>query len=118
MAKIISFYKNQEDYFIKVKPLPLTGSMVKTLRLACYKQNHHILFGPADIDGSSTALINRGLLKAREVLKNGNWQLTWYVTERAMQLLAEVKMGKRINSASDLCLSNFRIISWFSRGSV
>ncbi|MDQ6763810.1 MAG: hypothetical protein M3015_14440 [Bacteroidota bacterium] len=48
--------------------------MIKTLRLACENQKHDLLFGPKDIDGSSAALIERGLLKVHKVEENGEFQ--------------------------------------------
>ncbi len=53
---------------------PLSKLMIKTLRLACENQKHDLLFGPKDIDGSSAALIERGLLKVHKVEENGEFQ--------------------------------------------
>ena len=62
--------KEQES---RKKSRSLTALMIKTLRLAFEKQKQHLPFGPADIDGSATALIARGLLKTRKVQKDGKW---------------------------------------------
>ncbi len=64
--------------------------MIKALRLACEKQKHNLLFGPKDINGSSAALIERELLKVHKVEENGEFQLTWFVTNMAIDMLAKI----------------------------
>lgn len=63
--------------------------MKKALELAYHKQQSGILFGPKDIKGSVTPLIQRGLITSRINKVNGEIQLTWYVTEQAIQLLED-----------------------------
>ncbi len=107
MGKIISLnniYRKYSKAAVEKKKLrtppneksaPLSDSMIKTLKLACIKQNDHLLFGPADIEGSSAALIERGLLKNHKVIRNGNWERTWYVTKRARILLKKIEKKER-----------------------
>jgi len=64
--------------------------MILTLKSACDKQSKGILFGPQDIKGSVTSLINRGLIARHIVVLKGKRQAGWYVTQQAVTMLAEV----------------------------
>lgn len=87
MAKILSFPKG---HFIKNRQRPLTPLMIDTLKIACYKQYRGVSFGPRDIKGSVITLINRGLIATHTVNQRGDYQLTWYVTQQAINMLEEV----------------------------
>ena len=94
MAKIIPFntkifgrLTTKENQELNPNLRPLTTLMLKTLRLACEKQNLGHLFGPADIEGSFAALISRGLLKFGNMINNEKCGAGWYVTEEAILLL-------------------------------
>ncbi len=87
MSDLISFPK---EYFIKEHQRPLTKLMIEVLRLACNKQKNNILFGPTDIKGSLTPLIKRGLICRHTIKRHGKFQITWYVTIEAMNMLRDI----------------------------
>jgi len=93
LAKIVSFPKG---HFIRNRQRPLTPLMIQTLKLACHKQYMGVTFGPADIKGSVITLINRGLIASYTVHQKGDYQLTWYVTQQAINMLEDV--GVKISS--------------------
>lgn len=86
MARLLSFPK---EYFIREKNRSLTPSMKKALELAYHKQRAGVLFGPKDIKGSVTPLIQRGLITSSIKKVDGEIHLTWYVTEQAIKLLED-----------------------------
>src|ERR1700686_1017273 len=74
-------------YFKKNKQLNLTPLMIDTLLTACGKQTEKIPFGPADIKGSFSALVNRGLIIRKEVTLHHHTELLWQVTREAISML-------------------------------
>jgi hypothetical protein len=93
VAKILSFPKG---YFKRNRQRPLTPLMIRTLKIACDKQCKGVLFGPQDIKGSVTTLINRGLIACHSTVDKNGYQFTWYVTQQAINMLEEV--GVKISS--------------------
>ena len=87
MEHLLSFPKN---YFNKTTQRPLTPAMIRTLKIACHKQKDGILFGPQDIKGSAVTLIRRGLIASHNIMYNGKQQHTWFVTERAVNMLSDI----------------------------
>ncbi|HUS02596.1 MAG TPA: hypothetical protein VMY77_12750 [Chitinophagaceae bacterium] len=87
MEHLLSFPKN---YFQKNIQRPLSPAMIKTLMLACNKQKDGIFFGPQDIKGSAVTLIRRGLIASHTIERNGKTGLTWFVTERAINMLSDI----------------------------
>lgn len=67
----------------------LSRVMIKTLELACRKQNTNQPIGPVDIDGSFTALVKRGLIVIENVKMRGKIFPQWKVTREAANLLKE-----------------------------
>jgi hypothetical protein len=72
------------------KKYPLSNLMIKTLELACRKQNANLPIGPADIDGSFTALVQRGLIIFENVSIRGKVYSQWKVSPEASALLKEL----------------------------
>ncbi|MDB5223134.1 MAG: hypothetical protein JWN83_1801 [Chitinophagaceae bacterium] len=64
--------------------------MIRTLMVACDKQHKGILFGPQDVKGSVITLINRGLIANHTFNQKGKTHTTWYVTQQAINMLANV----------------------------
>ena len=87
MKILLSFPKG---HFKKSQQRPLTPLMIRTLLVACEKQNKKILFGPQDIKGSAMTLINRGLIATHSVTCQGKTHETWYVTPQAISMLAAI----------------------------
>ena len=87
MEHLLSFPKN---YFHKTVQRPLSPAMIRTLKIACNKQKDGILFGPQDIKGSAVTLIRRGLIASHTIERNGKKEFTWYVTERAINMLSDI----------------------------
>ncbi len=87
MALILSF---PDQYFIKDTQRPLTKLMIKTLQLACNMQKSNVLFGPKDIKGSVIPLIKRGLISSHLIQQNGKSQLTWFVTQQAIDMIKDI----------------------------
>ncbi len=82
-TKIISF---PDGYFERHKPLPLSQLMIETLLAACAKQRDKIPFGPGDIKGSFSALIQRGLIVSEEYT-DAHAASSWQVTAEAIEML-------------------------------
>jgi hypothetical protein len=82
-SKVIHFPKG---YFTINKQQNLTPLMIDTLLAACEKQNENIPFGPADIKGSFSALVNRGLIIRKKVSLH-HTELVWQVTREALSML-------------------------------
>jgi hypothetical protein len=74
-------------YFTKNKQHNLTPLMIDTLLAACEKQNENVPFGPADIKGSFSALVNRGLIIRKEAYRHQHKELLWQVTREAISML-------------------------------
>ena len=62
--------------------------MIQSLQVACDKQHKGIAFGPRDVKGS-LVLINRGLIDRHIVTRQGIKRTTWFVTPRAIRMLAD-----------------------------
>ena len=73
----------------------LSRPMIVALVEACTKQQHGIPFGPADIGGSFSWLISRGLVVWKEVNIKNHKKHLWQVTEEAVEMLR--KMGVDVN---------------------
>jgi len=84
---LLSFPK---DHFKKSQQRPLTPLMIRTLLVACDKQNKEISFGPQDIKGSVMTLISRGLIASHSVTRQGKTHETWYVTPQAISMLTAI----------------------------
>ncbi len=84
ITKVISF---PPRYFGKKKQLPLTSLMIVALKEACDKQHKGVRFGPNDIKGSVSALIERGLIVSKNKIINQASVAVWQVTPEAIALL-------------------------------
>ncbi len=84
ITKIVSF---PPWHFERKKQLPLSRLMITTLLDACEKQHDGNSFGPADLKGSFTTLIARGLIARNEVTIDHHTKSSWYVTKEAIGLL-------------------------------
>lgn len=69
----------------------LSRPMIVALVEACSRQEYGIPFGPADIGGSFSALISRGLVVWKEVSIQNDSEYLWQVTFEAAEMLR--KMG-------------------------
>lgn len=72
------------SYFDTKNQRPLTKMMMATLLHACIKQRYSLSFGQAELGGSFSALVARGLLKHK---KNNHFHATWFVTDEAFEIL-------------------------------
>ncbi len=81
MGKIIKFTK---------AALPLTPSMIKTLRAACRKQSNNKSFGQKDLNGSFLVLVERELISAKTIMGTNEKQVSWYVTDAGVKTLSNL----------------------------
>lgn len=79
---------------LKKKP-SLSKPMIVALVEACTRQQHGIPFGPADIGGSFSSLISRGLVVWKEVNMQSNKQCLWQVTSEAVEMLRRMGVDVR-----------------------
>lgn len=89
MSKVIRL---PNDYFFSAKDHPLTPSMRIRLRKALEMQTEKLPFGQKDINGSFNALLERGLIKSRNITIDGIVTTDWYVTDNGIASL-EKKMS-------------------------
>jgi len=86
LAKVITL---SSWHFNKEAELPPTKKMLSTLKKFYYYEKHqpHKLCGPADIKGSFTGLLNRGLIDVKHSTEGGFKTVRWYVTPKGKQYL-------------------------------
>ena len=75
------------EHFQRKKQRPLSKLMIDKLLAACAKEREGLFFGPQDIKGSLTSLINRGLIIRIEITIKGNTESIWHVTHEAIEML-------------------------------
>ncbi len=85
MTKVIPLYGFYSTVIKKQRPL--SPQMVISLIMACSKQHAGIPFGPKDIRGSFTSLINRGLIIREQSATNDDVKCSWRVTGEAIEIL-------------------------------
>jgi len=80
-----------------IKKSSLSRPMIVALVEASAKQMHGVPYGPADIKGSFSSLIERGLVEFKHVdLQNGK-QYMWQLTPEAMKMLTRLGVYKALN---------------------
>ena len=77
-----------------VKKSSLSRQMIIALVEASAKQKHGIPFGPADIKGSFSSLIERGLVEFKPVDLHNGKQHMWQLTPEAMKMLTTLGVDK------------------------
>jgi hypothetical protein len=75
------------EHFQRKKQRPLSKLMIATLIAACAKEKAGLFFGPDDMKGSLTSLINRGLVIRVEITVNGQTESIWHVSYEAIEML-------------------------------
>ena len=86
-TKIIPF---TSIHFQKQKHPPLTPGMMYALLIAIQRQDRKIPFGFADIKGSLTTLITRGLIIRKKITSMGRRESQWQVTKEAIDKLKKL----------------------------
>ena len=66
---------------------PLSKLMIAKLVAAYALERQGLFFGPQDIDGSLTSLINRGLIVRIEIPVNDKTESIWHVSYEAIEML-------------------------------
>jgi hypothetical protein len=77
------------------KKSSLSKPMIVALVEACTRQQYGIPFGPADIGGSFSSLISRGLVVWKEVNVQSDRQCLWQVTSEAVEMLRKMGVDMR-----------------------
>lgn len=85
MAKIFPI-----DALTNLSAYPLTPSMIKTLKLACEKQNKRETLSQVELNGSFIVLVKRGLIDCKQFKLESKQQVSWYVTKQGIQALKDV----------------------------
>ena len=66
---------------------PLSKLMIAKLVAAYALEKQVLFFGPQDIKGSLTSLINRGLIERIEITVNDKTESIWHVSYEAIEML-------------------------------
>ena len=77
-----------------IKKSSLSRPMIVALVEASVRQTHGIPFGPADIKGSFSFLIERGLVVLEQVNYQNEQQYIWRVTPEAITILTQLGIAK------------------------
>ena len=77
-----------------IKKSSLSRQMIVALVEAGAKQMHGVPFGPADIKGSFSFLIERGLVVLEQVNHQNEQQYIWRVTPEAITILTQLGIAK------------------------
>ena len=64
--------------------------MISKLLAAYAKERAGLFFGPQDIKGSLTSLINRGLIIRIEITDKGQTESIWHVSYEAIAMLKDL----------------------------
>lgn len=83
-ALIIPF---PEEHVQRKKQRPLSKLMITNLLTAYALERQGLFFGPQEIKGSMTSLINRGLIVRKEISVNGKSEAIWHVSYEAVEML-------------------------------
>jgi hypothetical protein len=75
------------EHFQRKKQRPLSKLMITKLLAAYALEKEGLFFGPQDIKGSLTTLINRGLIIRIEITMNGKTESIWHVSYEATDML-------------------------------
>ena len=75
------------EHVQRKKQRPLSKLMITNLLAAYALERQGLFFGPQDIKGSSTSLINRGLIVRKEISVNGTPEAIWHVSYEAIEML-------------------------------
>ena len=79
------------------KQVRLSSLMVVALVEATISQSRKIPFGPNDIKGSFSSLINRGLVVRKPVTLDNQTEVLWQVTPEAMAILHGMGVDVMLN---------------------
>jgi len=75
------------EHFHRKKQRPLSQLMISKLLAAYALEKDGLFFGPQDIKGSLTSLINRGLIIRIEISMNDKTESIWHVSYEAIEML-------------------------------
>jgi ABC-type uncharacterized transport system permease subunit len=75
------------EHVQRKKQRPLSKLMIANLLAAYALERQGLFFGPQDIKGSLTSLINRGLIIRIEISLNGKTESIWHVSYEAIEML-------------------------------
>ena len=75
------------EHVQRKRPSPLSKLMIDKLLAAYSLEKQNLFFGPHDIKGSLTSLINRGLIVRIEIPVNGKRESIWHVSYEAIEML-------------------------------
>jgi hypothetical protein len=75
------------EHFQRKKQRPLSKLMIAKLLAAYALEREGSFFGPQDIKGSLTSLINRGLIIRVEISVNAKTESIWHVSYEAVEML-------------------------------
>jgi hypothetical protein len=79
------------------KQPPLSSLMVAALVEATISQSRKVPFGPQDIKGSFTHLIQRGLVVRKKVTLDNETEVLWQVTPEAIAILHNMGVDVMLN---------------------
>jgi hypothetical protein len=74
-------------HFQRKRQRSLSPLMITKLLAAYALERQGLFFGPRDIKGSLTSLINRGLIIRMEILLNDKTKTIWHVNYEAIEML-------------------------------
>ena len=94
---------------LKRKPA-LSRLMIVALVEAGAKQIHGVPFGPEDIKGSFSFLIERGLVILEQVSLQNEQEYLWQLTPEAMEILAKLGIAKKTPDVQQSSSENYGII--------
>ena len=80
-----------------IKKSSLSRQMIVALVEAGAKQMHGVPFGPADIKGSFSFLIERGLVEFKHVDLHNGKQHMWQLTPEAKKMLTKLGVDNALN---------------------
>jgi len=75
------------EHIKRKRQCPLSKLMITKLIAAYALERQGLFFGPQDIKGSLTSLINRGLIVRIEISMNDKTESIWHVSYEAIEML-------------------------------
>jgi hypothetical protein len=78
------------EHVQRKKQRPLSKLMITNLLTAYALERQGLFFGPQDIKGSLTSLINRGLITRIEISLNDKIKSIWHVSYEAIEMLKDL----------------------------
>ena len=75
------------EHVLRKRQSPLSKLMIDKLLAAYSLEKQNLFFGPQDIKGSLTSLINRGLIIRIQIPMNDKTESIWHVSYEAIEML-------------------------------